>query len=110
MRCKRIVDGFLGRGISTEKEPDVIRQILRDAPVAGHTYYKIPNMSDQPNHTDPDLERIKSLIVEYIKENGIPINDYWLMFILALFGRKMFNAKEMNGIVKELKERVKENG
>lgn len=49
--------------------------------------------------TDPDLECIKSIIVERVKRDGIQINDYWLTFILAIFGQKMFNENEMCEIV-----------
>lgn len=67
-------------------------------------------MSDQNNQPDPDLERIKSIIVERVKKEGIQINDYWLMFVLALFGRKMFNENEMREIVVEIKNRIEEDG
>lgn len=67
-------------------------------------------MSDQKQPHDPDLERIKSIIVERIKKDGIPINDYWIMFILALFGRKMFSENEISEIVEELKKRIEKDG
>lgn len=63
-------------------------------------------MSDQTNHTDPDLERIKSIIIERVKKNGIPINEWWLTLIIALFGQKMFNENEMREIVEELIKRI----
>lgn len=65
-------------------------------------------MSDQGNHTDPDLERIKSIIIERVKKNGIPINEWWLTLIIALFGQKMFNENEMREIVEELKKRIED--
>lgn len=67
-------------------------------------------MENQPNHTDPDLERIKSIIIERIKKYNIPINEWWLTLIIALFGQKMFNENEMSEIVEELKKRIEENG
>lgn len=60
------------------------------------------------NHPDPDLERIKSIIVERIKKDGIPINEWWLTLIIALFGQKMFNENEMREIVEELKKRIED--
>ena len=67
-------------------------------------------MSDQTKTTDPDLERIKSIIIERVKKNGTPINEWWLTLILALFGRKMFSENEMKEIVEELKKRIEEDG
>lgn len=66
-------------------------------------------MSDQPKPTDPDLERIKSIIIERVKRDGIPINEWWLTLIIALFGQKMFNENEMREIVEELKKRIEED-
>lgn len=63
-------------------------------------------MENQPKPTDPDLERIKSIIIERVKKNGIPINEWWLTLIIALFGQKMFNENEMREIVEELKKRI----
>lgn len=63
-------------------------------------------MSDQINNADPDLERIKSIIIERVKKDGIPINEWWLTLIIALFGQKMFNKDEMAEIVSELKKRI----
>lgn len=65
-------------------------------------------MSYQNNQTDPDLEKIKSIIVERVKKDGIQINDYWLMFILALFGREMLSAEEMREIINEIKKTITE--
>lgn len=65
-------------------------------------------MSDQINNTDPDLERIKSIIIERVKKDGIPINEWWLTLIIALFGQKMFNENEMREIVEELKKRIED--
>lgn len=65
-------------------------------------------MRDQPNHTDPDLERIKSIIIKRVKKDGIPINEWWLTLIIALFGQKMFNENEMREIVEELKKRIED--
>lgn len=66
-------------------------------------------MENEDNHTDPDLERIKSIIIERVKKDGIPINEWWLTLIIALFGQKMFNENEMREIVEELKKRL-DNG
>lgn len=66
-------------------------------------------MSDQTKPTDPDLERIKSIIIERVKRDGIPINEWWLTLIIALFGQKMFNENEMREIVEELKKRIEED-
>lgn len=65
-------------------------------------------MEKQTNNTDPDLERIKSIIIERIKRDGIPINEWWLTLIIALFGQKMFNENEMREIVEELKKRIED--
>lgn len=65
-------------------------------------------MEKQTNNPDPDLERIKSIIVERIKRDGIPINEWWLTLIIALFGQKMFNENEMREIVEELKKRIED--
>lgn len=66
-------------------------------------------MESQTNHTDPDLERIKSIIIERVKKDGIPINEWWLTLIIAVFGQKMFNENEMCEIVEELKKRIEED-
>lgn len=105
--CKtKKVDGFLGYGISHEREPDVIRQIMKDAKgsLPDYKYYKMSEVKP----ADSDLERIKSIIVKRIKRDGIQIKDYWLTFILALFGREMFNENEMREIVEELKKRIED--
>lgn len=65
-------------------------------------------MENEDNHTDPDLERIKSIIIERVKKDGIPINEWWLTLIIALFGQKMFNENEMCEIVEELKKRIED--
>lgn len=62
------------------------------------------------NEVKPIDQRIKSIIIERIKRNGIPINEWWLTLIIALFGQKMFNENEMREIVEELKKRVEEDG
>lgn len=67
-------------------------------------------MSNQNNHTDPDLERIKSIIIERVKKGSISPNDYWLLFILALFCKKMFNGDEITDIANELKKRINDDG
>ena len=65
-------------------------------------------MANPSNNPDPDLERIKSIIIERVKRDGIPINEWWLTLIIALFGQKMFNENEMREIVEELKKRAEE--
>lgn len=65
-------------------------------------------MEKQTNNTDPDLKRIKSIIIERVKKDGIPINEWWLTLIIALFGQKMFNENEMREIVEELKKRIED--
>lgn len=67
-------------------------------------------MENEVKPIDLDLERIKSIIVERVKRDGIPINEWWLTLIIALFGQKMFNENEMREIVEELKKRVEEDG
>lgn len=62
----------------------------------------------EANQTDPELERIKSIIIERVKKDGIPINEWWLTLIIALFGQKMFNENEMREIIKELKKRIED--
>lgn len=61
------------------------------------------------NQSDPYLERIKSIIIERVKKDGIPINEWWLTLIIALFGQKMFNENEMREIIEELKKRFEED-
>lgn len=65
-------------------------------------------MANPSNNHDPDLERIKSIIIERVKKDGIPINEWWLTLIIALFGQKMFNENEMREIVEELKKRIED--
>lgn len=67
-------------------------------------------MGKTDKHNDPDLERIKSIIIERVKKDGIPINEWWLTLIIALFGQKMFNENEMCENVEELKKRIEEDG
>ncbi len=66
-------------------------------------------MENQTKPTDPDLERIKSIIIERVKRDGIPITEWWLTLIIALFGQKMFSENEMREIVEELKKRIEED-
>lgn len=65
-------------------------------------------MENQYNHKDPDLERIKDIIVERVKKDGINLNEWWLTLIIALFGQKKFNENEMRDIVEELKKRIED--
>ena len=65
-------------------------------------------MRDQTKHADPDLERIKSIIIERVKRDGISINEWWMTLIIAMFGQKMFNENEMREIVEELKKRIED--
>lgn len=65
---------------------------------------------NKANQPDPDLERIKSIIAERIKKDGFPINDYWLLFILALCERKNLNAEGLCETLNELKKKIREDG
>ncbi len=65
-------------------------------------------MRDQTKPADPDLERIKSIIIERAKRDGISINEWWMTLIIAMFGQKMFNENEMREIVEELKKRIED--
>lgn len=65
-------------------------------------------MRDQTKPADPDLERIKSIIIERVKRDGISINEWWMTLIIAMFGQKMFNENEMREIVEELKKRIED--
>lgn len=65
-------------------------------------------MRDQTTPADPDLERIKSIIIERVKRDGISINEWWMTLIIAMFGQKMFNENEMREIVEELKKRIED--
>ena len=66
-------------------------------------------MRDQTKPADPDLERIKSIIIERVKRDGISINEWWMTLIIAMFGQKMFNENEMREIVEELKKRIEDD-
>ena len=65
-------------------------------------------MGDQTKPAAPDLERIKSIIIERVKRDGISINEWWMTLIIAMFGQKMFNENEMREIVEELKKRIED--